>query len=67
MAVKDVEFIEIKGNIISINIVLEDEAVETFRRDWSKVRGCQAPLIGTYKNGLSLFIPWIMEDTPGER
>ena len=57
----DVEFIEIKENMVSINIVLEPDAIETLRRDWSKVQGCQAPLIGTYKNGLSVFIPWIME------
>ena len=57
----DGELLEFKDNMVSINIALEPDAIATLKQDWSKVKGIQPPLVGTYKNGLSVFIPWILE------
>ena len=57
----DRELLEFTDTMVSINIVLEPEAMSDLKRDWGKVKGIQPPLVGTHKNGLSVFIPWILE------
>ena len=58
----DGKLLEFKGDCISINVYLDPEYIEAIKQDWSKVKGIQPPLVGTHRNGLTVFIPWIMEE-----
>jgi len=62
MDMSDVELIEFNGNTVTVTVVLEDEDMANLKRDWGRVKGCQTPLIGTYKNGFSVFIPWMLKE-----
>lgn len=57
----DREVIEFKGNMLTVNIVLDEEQIAILKKDWGKVKGIQPPLVSSYKNGFSVFIPWILE------
>ena len=60
----DKKLIEFNDLMVSVNIVLDEEGVERLKEDLEKVESWQAPLIGTHKNGFTVFIPWILkEDT----
>ena len=59
---KDKKLLEFDGNMVSVNMVLDEDTVKVLRRNWGNVKGIQAPLVGTYKNGFSVFIPWILRD-----
>ncbi len=58
----DRELIEFTDNMITVNVVLDEEQIAALKADWSQVTGIQPPLVGTYKNGLSVFIPWILKE-----
>jgi len=62
MDISEGNLIQINGNTVTVNITLDDEGIASLRNDLGKVAGCQPPLIGTHKNGFSVFIPWILED-----
>ena len=49
--------------VISVNIVLETKEAEELKELWfTGLDGCQPPLVEARKNGLSVFIPWIMKN-----
>ena len=58
------ELLEFSDNSIIITVFVdENETLNKLKDVWNtKVSGFQAPLIGGYKNGFSVFIPWILED-----
>lgn len=56
------ELIEFGEGLVSFNIHLRDEEIAAFRRDFDRVAGIQQPLIETHKNGLLVFIPWVLKD-----
>ena len=67
----DTEFIEFtthpKGELLSINIHLEDEEMGLLKDLWyNEVKSCQAPLVGGNENGFTLFIPWILKTREDE-
>jgi len=56
------QLIEFGEETITVNVVLDKEQVDEIRIIWGAVDGIQAPLIETFKNGLHLFIPWILKE-----
>ena len=57
------ELIEFNGELVTVNIFLEKKSVDELKTLWTtRVDGCQPPLIETHKNGLHLFIPWVLKD-----
>ena len=57
----DGELFVFKEDSISIKVYLDPEYIEAIKQDWSKVKGIQPPLVGTHRNGFTIFIPWILE------
>jgi len=48
---------------LSINIILEEEAIKELRDVWeNRVEGCQAPLVEGSKKGLLIHIPWVLKE-----
>ena len=64
----DVEFLTFTDNVLTIQFFLDDaEALQELKNTWeNEVKSCQAPLVGTHKNGFTLFIPWIMKTPEDE-
>ena len=60
---EDKELITFTENTITITIFLDDaEALKEAQDIWeNKVEACQPPLVGSHKNGFSVFIPWILK------
>ena len=59
----DVEFLTFTDNSITITLFVDDaEALQETKDIWeNKVKACQAPLLGSHKNGFTVFIPWILK------
>ena len=48
---------------LSINIILEEEAIKELRDVWeNRVEGCQQPLVQGMRDGLHIHIPWILKE-----
>ena len=61
----EIEFVEFtmhpKGELVSINIFLEEDKMALFKDMWRRVKGCQPPLVDAQPHGLHVHIPWILE------
>jgi len=66
---EDVELISFEENSIIITVFIDDETALAEVKDvWeNKVKGCQPPLLGSHKNGFSVFIPWILNPPADEK
>jgi len=64
----DVELITFTDNSISITVFIDDEeALQEMKDIWeNQVKACQAPLLGSHKNGFTVFIPWILKTAEDE-
>ena len=57
----DVNLVEFTDNKITVTVFLNEEGVAELKEAWESVEGIQRPLVGAHKNGLNIFIPWILE------
>lgn len=58
---EDVNLVEFTENKITVTVFLNEDGVKELKEAWDSVESIQRPLVGAHKNGLSVFIPWILE------
>ena len=50
------------GRRVSINITLDKDAIAELKEIWNSVDGIQPPLVDANRNGLNVFLPWILKE-----
>ena len=53
---------EFGGDYVRVCVYLPKKNVKSLKREFKRVTGVQPPLIESFKNGFSLFIPWVQEE-----
>lgn len=54
--------LEFGADYVRVCVYIPKKDVKRLKREYGKVTGVQPPLIGSYKNGLSIYLPWIQKE-----